>query len=199
MRQSETMLDTKDRILNAACELYLLEGPKGFSMRKVATRTGITPTAIYRHFDAKESLYQQVLRQGFRTFASYLFPALKGADPLERLYQSADGFFRFATEQSRFYELLFLSTDAPDEATVHALLRQEAGTTYQFMIERVRECMQAGQLKQDDPEEIAMLLLSVCNGFFGLYASKKFKSSLPEMRAKYDRMLERILAGIKTA
>lgn len=190
------MLETKDKILSAACDIYLDQGSKGMSMRKVANRAGITPTAIYRHYDSKDALHHQVLIDGFRAFGSYLYPALAGDSPLTRLHLAADAFFRFATEQARYYELLFLTMDSTEEIKVKKTLKKEARATYEFMIERVKECMDAGDLKKDDPEEIAMLLLSVCNGFFGLYVSKKFEGSIGEMKAKYDRTYQRILRGI---
>ncbi|MCP5207278.1 MAG: TetR/AcrR family transcriptional regulator [Hahellaceae bacterium] len=190
------MLDTKDKILMAACDIYLDQGTKGMSMRKVASKAGITPTAIYRHFDSKETLHQQVLIDGFRAFGSYLYPALKGETPLERLHLAAEAFFRFATEQARYYELLFLTMEATDEINVDKILKREARSSYEFMIERVRECIDSGAFSDDDPEEIAMLLLSVCNGFFGLYVSKKFEGDSADMKKKYDRAYQRILKGL---
>lgn len=190
------MIETKDKILAAACDIYLEQGSKGMSMRKVATKAGITPTAIYRHFESKETLHQQVLIDGFRAFGSYLYPALAGRTPLEKLHLAADAFFRFAIEQARYYELLFLTMDSTDEINVNKILKREARTTFEFMIERVRECIEAEDLKPDDPEEIAMLLLSACNGFFGLYVSNKFDDDASKMKEKYDRNYQRILRGL---
>ncbi|MCP5161017.1 MAG: TetR/AcrR family transcriptional regulator [Hahellaceae bacterium] len=188
--------DTKEKILSVACEIYLHAGSKGLSMRKVAEKAGISATAIYRHFESKDALHRQVLVDGFRTFGTYLYPALAGPDPLTRLHLAAEGFFRFATEQSRYYELLFLSMDCLDEAKVQAVLKREARQTYKFMIERVQECMDAGVFRQDNAEEIAMLLLSVCNGFFGLYVSGKFEGSTDTMKALYERSYQRLIHGL---
>lgn len=192
------MIETKDKILSAACDIYLEEGIGGLSMRKVAGKVGISATAIYRHYENREALHHQVLVDGFRAFGSYLYPSLSGETPLDRINLAADGFFRFATEQSRYYELLFLSMDVVDEDKVKEVLKNEAKNTFGFVIERVEECMQAGVFKKDNPEEIAMLLLATCNGFFGLYISKKFEGSVEEMKALYDRTYQRILRGLVT-
>lgn len=188
--------DTKTRILAVACDIYLEEGNKGLSMRKVAARAGLSATAIYRHFDSKETLHYQVLTDGFRTFGAYLYPALSADTPMARLNAAADGFFRFATEQSKYYELLFLTMDHSEEKKVQHTLNSEAHRTFDFMVQRVHECMDNGDLKPDDPVEIATLLLSVCNGFFGLYVSRKVEDDLTGMKARYDRMFKRILQGI---
>ncbi len=192
------MKDTKETILAAACDIYLLEGYKGMSMRKVATRAGISPTAIYRHYENKESLHIQVLREGFRTFDSYLQSALKGNSALDRLHLAAKRFFAFATEQSKYYEILFLTMDHTVEHKVKGTLGADATVSQKFMVERVRDCMEEGSLKDDQAEEVAMLLLSTCNGFFGLYISKKRTGTIAEMEIQYDRMYRRLLNGLQS-
>lgn len=192
------MKDTKEKILAAACDIYLQEGYKGMSMRQVAKRTGISATAIYRHFQNKEALHHQVLREGFRTFDSYLQASLSGSNGLERLTLASERFFAFATEQKKYYEILFLNMDHTVEHRVKGVLGQDATVSRHFMVERVKECMDEKSLKQDDADEVAMLLLSTCNGFFGLYVSKKISDPPEEMFQKYKRMFHRILNGLSS-
>ncbi len=196
MLTAVNMEGTKEKIVAAACDIYLIEGYKGMSMRKVASRTDISPTAIYRHFANKEALHQQVLREGFSTFDSYLQGALVGTSPMERLDLAATQFFNFAVEQAKYYEILFLTMDHTVEHKVKGALKRDAMQSRKFMVERVMECMKDGSMKQDDPEEVALQLLSTCNGFFGLYVSKKVSGSRAEMKARYDRMYRRLLAGL---
>lgn len=191
------MSETKEIILSAACDIYLLEGYKGMSMRKVAEKAGISPTAIYRHYENKEALHRQVLREGFRTFDSYLQVALAGENPLERLNLAAERFFAFATEQKKYYEILFLTMDHTVEHSVKGALFKDATVSQKFMVERVKDCMADGTLKKDDPDEVAMLLLATCNGFFGMYVSKKVTAEPVEMKAKYLRMYQRLLNGLQ--
>lgn len=188
--------ETKDIILAAACDIYLLEGYRGMSMRKVAVKASLSPTAIYRHYKNKEALHHQVLREGFRTFDSYLQPALQGNTAMERLNLAAKCFFAFATEQRKYYEILFLTMDHTVEHKVKGALQKDATVSEKFMVDRVRECIKEGDLKEDSAEEIAMLLLSTCNGFFGLHISKKVTVSLQEMAEQYDRMYQRLLNGL---
>lgn len=196
MLTSVNMSETKEIILSAACDIYLLEGYQGMSMRKVAEKAGISPTAIYRHYENKEALHHQVLREGFRTFDSYLQPALVGKTALDRLNLAAERFFAFATEQKKYYEILFLTMDHTVEHKVKGALVKDATVSKVFMVDRVRDCMLEGSLKQDDPEEVATLLLATCNGFFGFYVSKKASDTPQEMKAKYDRMYRRLLNGL---
>jgi AcrR family transcriptional regulator len=53
--------DTRQAILEAAFQLFLEQGYHGTSMRQVAGRAGITPAAIYNHFEGKEALFVALL------------------------------------------------------------------------------------------------------------------------------------------
>lgn len=196
MLTAVNMRDTKEIILAAACDIYLQEGYKGMSMRQVARRAHISATAIYRHFENKEALHHQVLREGFRTFDSYLQASLSGNTALAKLTLAAERFFLFATEQRKYYEILFLNMDHTVEHKVKGALNHDATISRNFMVERVKDCMAEGSLKNDDAEEVALLLLSTCNGFFGLYVSKKLSDSIDEMHKKYHRMFQRLLVGL---
>ena len=197
MLTAVNMSETKEIILSAACDIYLQEGYKGMSMRKVAQKAGISPTAIYRHYENKEALHHQVLREGFRTFDSYLQASLAGKSALARLNMAAERFFAFATEQKKYYEILFLTMDHTVEHTIKGALFKDATISQKFMVDRVRDCMLDGTLKDDDPEEVATLLLATCNGFFGMYVSKKKSDTVAEMKAKYQRMYQRLQNGLQ--
>src|SRR3990170_1569678 len=52
---------TRKAILEAAFRLFLEQGYHGTSIRQVARDAGITPAAIYNHFQGKESLFIDLL------------------------------------------------------------------------------------------------------------------------------------------
>lgn len=54
---------TRQTILNSAYRLILNQGYHGTSMRQVARDAGLTPAAIYNHFDSKEALFVSLLSQ----------------------------------------------------------------------------------------------------------------------------------------
>ncbi len=52
---------TRERILQAASDLFLEQGYHGTSMRQVAELAGVTPSSIYNHVANKESLFTELL------------------------------------------------------------------------------------------------------------------------------------------
>ena len=71
---------TRERILNAATQLFLQQGIKKTSMADVAGHAGLTRMTVYRYFDDRKSLAQSV-------FDAFL-DVLKQAE--ERLQQDSD-------------------------------------------------------------------------------------------------------------
>jgi AcrR family transcriptional regulator len=56
------LLRTRDRILNAARELFASKGFKGTTTAEIARRAGVNEALIYRHFPAKRDLHTAILR-----------------------------------------------------------------------------------------------------------------------------------------
>lgn len=77
---------TKDRILEAAAEIFGREGFKATTIRRIATDAGVNIAAINYHFRDKEGLYAAVLEHVFHSGFSK-FPSRMGIEddtPAER-------------------------------------------------------------------------------------------------------------------
>lgn len=149
--------------------MYLEDGLDGFSMRKLARALGVTAPALYRHYDSKEAVLRAVIAEAFKLFGSYLFRGLEGRTPQERLRLTGLGYVTFALEHTRFYEVIHVSqdllgfTDLPDEVCA------QASATRQFLVDRVRECMDADVLAKDDPEIAATAIWAFSHGLVSLH------------------------------
>ncbi len=61
MDNSSQLAPARDRILQAAYQLFLKQGYHGTSMRQVGQAARLTPAAIYNHFPNKETLFVELL------------------------------------------------------------------------------------------------------------------------------------------
>ena len=55
-------MDTKEKILNNATDIFALSGYQGLSMRTLAKQTGITQSVLYHYFDSKDSLLEELFK-----------------------------------------------------------------------------------------------------------------------------------------
>lgn len=60
--------DTRERLLAAAMPAFATEGFRATTIRGLATAVGITPGAVYAHFDSKEGILSAALARAYRKF-----------------------------------------------------------------------------------------------------------------------------------
>ncbi|MDH5671717.1 MAG: TetR/AcrR family transcriptional regulator [Myxococcales bacterium] len=175
------MADTQDALRSAARDLFVEAGLAGFSMRKVAARVGVTATSIYRHFEDKDALLAAVVDHGFRGFAGYLMRSLEGQDPLERLSLCTAAYIDFALDNPRDYALMFMTNcaDLGLERTDEDSRERRRGT-FQMLVDRIDECMDAGLLSEAPRVETALGVWSHAHGLASLWLSGHLGDSMDE-------------------
>lgn len=77
---------TRRRILEAARDLFRNNGYQGSSVADIARRVGITPAALYWHFDSKAAILAELLEDALGRFFTRMDEAAVGTTPSERLY-----------------------------------------------------------------------------------------------------------------
>lgn len=188
------MTISRERVLTCACDLYLADGLDGFSMRRLANELGVTAPALYRHYPAKEALLRDVVGEAFKVFGAYLYRALEGSTPQERLRLTGEGYLAFSLEHPRFYEVIHASprllgfSDLPEDVSVQAC------GTKQFLVDRVRECMDARVLAPDDPEVVAAVIWAFSHGLVSLFLG----GALPVQRAGFAGLYQAAFARLFT-
>ena len=159
----------REQILKCACDLYLSDGIEGFSMRKLAKGVGCTAPALYRHYESKEEVIQDVVAEAYRLFTQYLYRALEGRTPVERFIMAGRSYFDFALEQPALYEIIYLPAEFLGASEVESPFGDPACAIGQFWADRVREMMDAGYLKVDDPYEVSTTLWGHAHGLISIY------------------------------
>ncbi len=191
--------DTRSRLLLEARDAYLDVGPAAFSLREVARRVGVSAPAVYRHFDSKAALLSAVCEQGFQVFASYLMRALAEPTPKARMLGTADQYVRFGLENPRDYRFIFMSALdevlGPDEARARS---RDRGSTFHFLVDRVRESVDAGLIAPGDPERTAIFIWSHTHGLVSLRLAGHLKDvgSDEAFHAFFMSASDRLLAGL---
>jgi AcrR family transcriptional regulator len=192
------MSELHAKILNCACDLYRTDGPDGFSMRQLARRVGVTAPALYRYYRSKEHVLADVVRQAHRDFTAYLYRALEGRTPHERFMRAVEGYLDFALEHPRRYNLLFI---APEQLGMEELpedIEAMGCAVHQFWVDRVRERMDEGVLKEDDPKDTSLTMWAHAHGMISLYHHGHFRIGEAEFREMFLASSRRMMMGMAT-
>ena len=102
-------------ILQAARELFVSEGYRNVSMRKIAERIEYSPAAIYSYFPAKDDIFFALAEEGFRLLAAAGDRVLEDArrPARRRCAELFWAYYRFSREQPQYFELMFLDRTVP--------------------------------------------------------------------------------------
>lgn len=100
-------MTTRDKILTAARKAFDRNGLEGLSLRDIAAKVGITPMAIYRHFESKEALVDALVLDALEDWSARV-AALPAAAGVAKVEQIGEAFLDFAVREPRRFEAAFL-------------------------------------------------------------------------------------------
>jgi TetR/AcrR family transcriptional repressor of multidrug resistance operon len=99
--------------VRSALELFTTLGYHGTTTPEIAQRAGVAEGTIYRHFESKEHLLNEIYRAGVRLFAGALRDSLPSQPCRERLHRIAVAWRDIAVRNPAIVRLVFLERLAP--------------------------------------------------------------------------------------
>lgn len=187
----------RDSIIDAVERLLLETGDEGaVSMRAVAKAVGITPPAIYMHFEDKDAMIQAVCDRRFRELNRVMDEALVGIDdPLAGLKAMGRAYIDFGLKNPEPYRVLMMThreTDAYD--VVPAEQPSEGDMAFMRLVSQVTKCIDAGAFAPKDPLEAALILWSAVHGLTALMITTPDSYGWPENMV--DKLLNASIDGL---
>lgn len=160
MRNTQSSL--KDEIVRVAVELGTELGEDGLTMRGIASRLGVSATALYQHFEGKASILRAIRLHGLSMINTTLEPCFSGPDGLACIADASRTYIRFARDNQWLYGVLFAG-----EGMNQSPLNQDEHTLIRHSNDKLIGCFQqakdAGQLRDDVDVSSAPLLVWAAN------------------------------------
>ena len=101
----------RQALVDAALALIEEKGPNGFTLTEAARDAGVTPAAVYRHFEGREDLISEAARQGYVIFADLMEHAYGDGTPsaLAAFEQTGRAYLAFSRKYPGHYVAMFES------------------------------------------------------------------------------------------
>ncbi|MEM0936038.1 MAG: TetR/AcrR family transcriptional regulator [Pseudomonadota bacterium] len=137
----------RQALVDAALRLIEEKGPQGFTLTEAAKAAGVTPAAVYRHFEGREDLIAEAARQGYEIFADVMEFAYREGGPtaLSRFESTGRAYLAFAEKYPGQYQAMFESGISVQRTPDLARAAERA----RFTLERA-----ATELSEHIPEEL---------------------------------------------
>jgi AcrR family transcriptional regulator len=128
-------------LLEAALGLIREVGLRGFTLRAVARRAGVSHAAPYRHFREKAALLAALAEDGFdRLTAAMQAAGATSQDPFGRLQQAGLAYIAFAQAQPEHFLVMFsIALDAQR----HPAAKAAANRCFAELVALVTACQHA--------------------------------------------------------
>ena len=152
--------DTKERILDAALEMFSQNGYAGTNIRELSASLGLVKSGVYKHFESKEAIWNALLDQMIAYYAEHFGSAEHlppVPDSLEELTQMTMKMVNFTVHDERIImtrKVLTLEQYRDQRACKLATKHFLTGLTEMFT--RIfAGMMDKGLLRKDDPQMLA--------------------------------------------
>jgi AcrR family transcriptional regulator len=175
-RRAREKSETRDKILDAARELFVTEGYEGVSMRRVAEKIEYSPTAIYVYFADKQELFHELCQQDYARLAEVFQSSAMSSDPIERVKQIGRTYTEFGVRYPNHYKFMFMTPHPPhepDEEDREVMGNPEVDA-YAFLKWAVQRAIDAGCFRDElrDAELISQTLWAAVHGVIALNIAK---------------------------
>lgn len=172
--------------------IHLTEvGLEGFSLRKVAMATGVTPSAVYAHYKDKHALLSAVGRSAYSRFYSTLEKAISDLGDKATHSDFKKAYVNFALDNPTVYNLLYSAYFSPknDEETREI--------SKKFIDLQKSLLIKAGLANQDNADRLSIYGWTRLHGFANLVLT----NNLPLVDSKdhnavLDALMDTSLANL---
>ena len=185
---------TRETILAAATEVVLESGANRFSLREVARRAALAPSALYNHFPNREAIIQATALRALTELRGFLGAAPENKTSTERLRGLAGAYLAFARERVAEYRLIFECLENPATSWERYLAVAEPFT---LIVEACRQGLDSGEFADRagvGAGGLAYGLWALCHGHASL-TSRNLARVEGDLDALALAAVDAILAG----
>jgi len=168
---------TKEIILSAAKELFSQKGFFKTTYADIARHAGVNQATVYRGFKTKENIFRLLLDEEYQSIIKESFQSLSGDEPvLIKLKHLLTSNLRLTTQSRLFQHIL-----RDEYSQFRNFFNSKLDKATQELYAIIKEGMDKGEIKREDPAFLVSVLLSFSYALRNLY-----KSEIIPLESKYN-------------
>jgi AcrR family transcriptional regulator len=171
-------------------------GLNSLGLRQLALVTGVSPTAVYRHFADLEHLKAAVAKASRETLGKMMLDALKSAPAnktakgaIARFLAIGGAYIDFGIKKSNLYEIAFICFESPE-------LEPDSPNPWDLLMGSLTDLKEFGCLSNNNFKTAPMIAWSMVHGFAGL-AAQGATGTAQETNVSKDVVLRSVLKSLE--
>jgi AcrR family transcriptional regulator len=162
--------DLRAALVMAGSKHVQEHGLNSLGLRQLALTTGVSPTAVYRHFADLEHLKAAVAKASREVLGAMMLDALNSAPKtqsakgaISRFLAIGGAYIDFGIKQSNLYEMAFFCFNSPE-------LEPDSPSPWELLMDSLNELNELGVLSDTNLKIAPLIAWSMVHGFAGLAA-----------------------------
>jgi len=188
--------DLQAALVTAGLRHVEKHGLNSLGLRQLALVTGVSPTAVYRHFADLEHLKAAVGKASRETLGKMMLDTLKSAPAnktakgaIARFLAIGGAYIDFGIKKSNLYENAFICFDSP-------VLEPDSSNPWDLLMSSLTELNEFGCLSDKNFKTAPMIAWSTVHGSAGL-AAQGATGTAQETNASKDVVLRSVLKSLE--
>ena len=181
--------DLQTSLVTAGLRHVEKHGLNSLGLRQLALVTGVSPAAVYRHFEDLEHLKASVAKAAREVLGKMMQDALKSAPAnetakgaIERFIAIGSAYIDFGIKKSNLYEIAFICFDSPE-------LEPTSPSPWEILMQSLAELNELGSLSDKNFKTAPTIAWSMVHGFAGLAAQGATGNSGATLSSKKDVLM----------
>lgn len=185
-------LEPTTALLNAAREIFVAEGVKGLSVRRVAQHAGCTTMAVYSRLGGKDGLLGALFDEGFERLADAQGKVGPELPPVARVLGLCRAYRATAQAFPHHYALMLGAFSGEHRPSPES--SERAMSTLRTLTQAVSAALLPGGVTDRRSEEVALRLFAFCHGWVSL-EQIGFCEDADGLCPPFDRAIQALLGS----
>ena len=155
--------DTRDKIMNAAKELFAANGYAAVTTKEIAKNAGISEVTLYRHFESKRNLFNDTVKEHMHNYGIRAYIQNEATyDVRHDLTHIAKKLIESYKKNAALIRMVIKDQALKSEASTHS--KRLENTDFEVLKSYFKELKEKGLIK-DDEMKLMHFFLSNIHGF----------------------------------
>jgi AcrR family transcriptional regulator len=175
--------DLKNALIKAGVDILAKDGVSGLTLRKVASRAGVSHAAPYAHFVDKQALIAAISTEGFRQLYERVSVIAEeySPEPPRQLVEVAWAYVQFALDDRDRFKLMF--SGVLEKEKEYPEFVAESQRNFKLVKTVVEANQSAGVLRSGPSDLVALSAWGIIHGFIMLLLEGQIPHTILEQKS----------------
>jgi TetR/AcrR family transcriptional regulator len=192
--KQEPEAGARERLLDAALNLFNDRGYAASSVREIVQAAGVTKPVLYYYFGNKEGLYLELMQSSYHTFESVAedIGALDGCAQ-DKVIHFCTALLQTSLERLPLVRLMYAIYYGPPQGAPHFDLEVFMVRMLEVVRQMVAEGVASGEFRENRSEDVARTIIAIVSSTINEQLSRR--ENKPDAETMV-RMLRLLMTGI---